>query len=116
MFWRLVVEFPSNQEIHQASLEGEYFREEIWYYRKGGLVIGVTWELFKVPIKILESIGQVTWSKVNMYAKQSRILIKTMELHDEVKKNLKTKYPYLLVDIFWISETRFILRGRIVTP
>ena len=35
----------------------------------------------------------------------------TMELHEEVKKNPKTKYPYLLVDVFQISRTRFILRG-----
>ena len=35
----------------------------------------------------------------------------TMELHEEVKMNLKTEYPYLLVDVFQISWTRFILRG-----
>ena len=34
-----------------------------------------------------------------------------MELHDEVKKNPKTEYPYLLVDVFRISGTRFILKG-----
>ena len=33
-----------------------------------------------------------------------------MELHEEVKKNPKTKYPYLLVDVFRISGMRFILR------
>ena len=35
----------------------------------------------------------------------------TMELHEEVKKNPKTKYSYLLVDVFRISRMRFILRG-----
>ena len=45
----MVVEFPSDQEIRQASLEGGYFKKENWHYRKGGLVIGV-------PIKILESV------------------------------------------------------------
>ena len=34
-----------------------------------------------------------------------------MELHEEVKKNPKTEYPYLLVYVFQISGTRFILRG-----
>ena len=34
-----------------------------------------------------------------------------MEQRDEVKKSLETKYPYLLVDVFQISRTRFILRG-----
>ena len=33
-----------------------------------------------------------------------------MELHEEVKKSLKMEYPYLQVDIFRISGTRFILR------
>ena len=60
MFWRLVVDFPSDQVVQQALLEGGYF--------------------------------------------------KTMELHEEVKKSLKTEYPYLLVDVFQISGTRFILR------
>ena len=57
MFWRLEVEFLADQEICQASLEGEYFKKKNWYYelkRKGGLVIGATWELFKVPVRILE--------------------------------------------------------------
>ena len=34
-----------------------------------------------------------------------------MELQDEVKKNLETMYPYLLVNVVRISGTRFILRG-----
>ena len=65
----LVVEFPSDQEIHQASLEGECFKKKNWYYRlkrKGGLVIGVTWVLFGVSVKILELVEQDIWSKVNM--------------------------------------------------
>ena len=37
--------------------------------RKGGLVIGDTWELFNVPVKILELVEQVYLSKVNRYAK-----------------------------------------------
>ena len=64
-----MVDSPSDQEIRQAPMEGEYFKKENWYYRKGGLVIGVTEELFKVPNRILKSIGQVTWSKINRYAK-----------------------------------------------
>ena len=28
MFWRLVVEFPSDQEIRKVLLEGEYFKEK----------------------------------------------------------------------------------------
>ena len=71
MFWRLGEESPSDQEIRKAPLEGEYFKEN-WYYGlkgKGGLVTGVTWVLFGVPFRILESVWQVTWSKVNRYAK-----------------------------------------------
>ena len=80
-------------------------------------MIGDTWELFGVPVRILELVWQVTWSKVNRYAKWSGVIIKTMELHEEVKKNSKIEYPYPLVDVFRISGTRFILRGgSIVTP
>ena len=52
----MVVNSPSDQEIHKVLLEGEYFKKENWYYRKGGLVIGVTGELFKVPVGNLESV------------------------------------------------------------
>ena len=45
------------------------------------------------------------------YAKQGGILIKKIELHEEVEKNPKTEYPYLLDDVFRISEMRFILKG-----
>ena len=72
MFWRLVVEYPSDQEIRHASLKGEYTKKENWYYelkRKGDLVIGDTWELFGVPVGILELVWQVTWSKINRYAR-----------------------------------------------
>ena len=72
MFWKLEVEFLADQEICQASLEGEYFKKKNWYYglkRKCGLVIGDTLELFNVPVKILELVEQVTWSKINRYAK-----------------------------------------------
>ena len=68
----LVIEFPSDQEIRQASLEGECFKKKNWYYelkRKGGLVIGATWELFKVPVKILELVEQVAWVRLSGYAK-----------------------------------------------
>ena len=34
-----------------------------------------------------------------------------VELHDEVKKSLETKYPYLQVDVVRILGTRFILKG-----
>ena len=54
MFWRFVVDSLSDQESEKVPLEGGYFKKDNWYYRKGGLVIGVTKELFKVPVKILE--------------------------------------------------------------
>ena len=38
----MVVDSPSDQEIRKASLKGGYFKKENWYYRKDGLVIGVT--------------------------------------------------------------------------
>ena len=63
-------------------------------------MIGVTRVWFEVFVRILESVWQVTWSKVNRYARQSWILIKIMELHEEVKKNLKMEYLYLLADVF----------------
>jgi len=34
-----------------------------------------------------------------------------MGLHEAVKENPKTEYPYLSVDVVRISRTRFILRG-----
>ena len=55
----MVIESTLDQESKEAPLKGEYFKKKNWYYglkRKGGLVIGVTWELFKVPIRILESV------------------------------------------------------------
>ena len=69
---KLAIESILDQESKEAPLEGEYFKKKNWYYglkRKGGLVIGDTWELFNVPVKILELVEQVTWSKVNRYAK-----------------------------------------------
>ena len=48
----------------EALLKGEHMRKENY-----GLVIRVTWELFKVPVKILELVRQITWSKGNRYAK-----------------------------------------------
>ena len=69
---KLTIESILDQESKEAPLEGEYFKKKNWYYglkRKGGLVIGDTWELFNVPVKILELVEQVTWSKVNRYAK-----------------------------------------------
>ena len=63
-----MVNSPSDQEIRKVSLEGEYFKKKNWYYglkRKGGLVIGVTWVLFGISIKILELVEQDIWSTVN---------------------------------------------------
>ena len=68
----MAIESTLDQESKEASLEGEYFKKKNWYYglkRKGGLVIGVTWVLFGVSIRILELVGQVTWSKINRYAR-----------------------------------------------
>ena len=62
-------------------------------------------------VKILELVWQDIWSKVHRKAKLSGVFIETMELHEEVKKNPKTEYPCLLVDVFRISRMRFILRG-----
>ena len=64
MFWRLVIDSLSDQEDKEALLKGEHMRKENY-----GLVIRVTWELFKVPAKILELIRHITWSKGNEYAK-----------------------------------------------
>ena len=64
MFWRLGVDSLLDQEDKEALLDGEHMRKENY-----GLVIRVTWELFKVPVKILELVRQITWSKGNSYAK-----------------------------------------------
>ena len=64
MFWRLVVDSLLDQEDKEAPLEGEHMRKENY-----DLVIRVTWELFKVPVKILELVRRITWSKGNKYAK-----------------------------------------------
>ena len=114
MFWRLVVDSPSDQEIRQASLEGEYSKKDNWYYglkRKGGLVIGIIWELFKVSLRILELVWQVTWSKVNKYAKWSGIIIKTMELHEKVEKNPKAENLYLFYHHLSNLEDEIYVKG-----
>ena len=57
--WKLAIESTLGQENKEALLEVEYFKKKNWYYglkRKGGLVIGVTWVLFGVPFRILESV------------------------------------------------------------
>ena len=57
--FKLVIEPTLDQESKKAPLEGEYFKKKKWYYglkMKGGLVIEITWELFGVPVKILESV------------------------------------------------------------
>ena len=64
MFWRLVVDSLLDQEDKEALLKGEHMRKENY-----GLVIRVTWELFKVPVKVLELVRQIAWSKGNSYAK-----------------------------------------------
>ena len=64
MFGRLVVDSISDQEHKEALLKGEHMRKENY-----SLVIRVTRELFKAPVKILESVWQITWSKVNRYVK-----------------------------------------------
>ena len=64
MLLRLVVDSLYDQEDKEALLKGEHMRKENY-----GLVIRVTWELFKAPIKILELVRQITWSKGNRYAK-----------------------------------------------
>ena len=53
-----------DQEDKEALLDGEHMRKENY-----SLVIRVTWELLKVPVKILELVRQITWSKGNSYAK-----------------------------------------------
>ena len=58
-----MVDSLSDQESEKAPLEGGYFKKENWYYgleRKSGLVIGVTWVLFGVYVKILKLVWQVT--------------------------------------------------------
>ena len=68
----MVIESILDQESKEVPLKDEYFKKKNWYYglkRKGGLVIRVTWVLFGVSVRILESVWQDTWSKVNRYAK-----------------------------------------------
>ena len=59
-----MIDSLSNQEDKEAPLKGEHMRKEDYV-----LVIRVTWELFKVPVKILELVRQITWSKGNKYVK-----------------------------------------------
>ena len=54
-----MVDSSSDQEIRQASLKGEYFREEIWYYRKGDLVIGVTKSYSRCPLQSWNQVGKL---------------------------------------------------------
>ena len=64
MSWRLMVDHLLDQEDKEALLKGEHMRKENY-----GLMIRVTRELFKVPVKILELVRQITWSKGNRYVK-----------------------------------------------
>ena len=59
-----MVDHLSDQEDKEALLKGEHMRKENY-----GLVIRVTRELFKAPVKVLELVRQITWSKSNRYAK-----------------------------------------------
>ena len=78
-------------------------------------MIGVTWELFKVPVKILELVKQVTLSKVikvmqwkhgGPYPTSSRI-----GLLEEVKKFSKAEYTYLFDYHFPNLEDEIHLKG-----
>ena len=59
-----MVDSISDQEDKEALLKGEHMRKENY-----GLVIRVIEELFEIPIKVLELVRQITWSKGNRYAK-----------------------------------------------
>jgi len=57
--------------------------------------------LFKVPVKVLELVRQIAWSKGDRYASKLDLYQrKMMELHEKVKKNPRTEYSHLLVDVF----------------
>ena len=64
MSWRLVVDSLLDQEDKEALLKGEHMRKENY-----DLVIRVTGELFEIPVKVLELVRQITWSKGNRCAK-----------------------------------------------
>jgi hypothetical protein len=59
-----MVDHLSDQEHKEALLDGEHMRKE-----NHSLVIRVTGELFEIPVKVLELVRQITWSKGNKYAK-----------------------------------------------
>ena len=59
-----MVDHLSDQEHKEALLDGEHMRKENYV-----LVIRVTRELFKVPVKILELVRQITWGKGNRYVR-----------------------------------------------
>ena len=112
----MVVDSLFDQEIRQAPLEGGYFKKENWYYRKDGLVIGDTWELPGVPIRILELVWQVTWSKViickarqNPYQEDGT----TRGSKEESKDEVSLSPSWRLLNL---GDEIHLKGGRIVTP
>ena len=64
----MVVEFPSDQEIRQALLEGEYFEKKEMILQTKKERWPSDWRylgVVGVPVRMLESVWQDTWSKIN---------------------------------------------------
>ena len=83
-----------DRESEKVPLEGGYFKKESWYYRKCGLVIGDTWVLFGISVKILELVWQVTWSKV-IICKVRQNPYQEDGTTQESEEDLQAEYPYL---------------------
>ena len=106
-----MVDSVLDQEHKEAPLEGEHMRKENY-----GLVIRVTWELFKVPIKILELVRQITWSKGNMYASKVDLYQDDGTAQGSKEESKDRVFPYLSRCLPNLEDEIHLKGGRIVTP
>ena len=74
-------------------------------------------ELFGVPVKILELVEQVTWSKVIGVCKVKQNLYQEDGTSQGCEEDPKAEYPYLMDHHLSNLEDEIHLKGgRIVTP
>jgi hypothetical protein len=77
---------------------------------KGGLVNGISWELFGVPAKILELVEQVTCSKV-IICKVRLNLYQEDGTTQESEEDSNTEYAYLFDHHLLNLEDEIHLKG-----
>ena len=106
-----MVDSLSDQEDKEALLKGEHMRKKNY-----GLVIRVTRELFKAPVKVLELVRQITWSKSDMYASKVDLYQDDGTARESKEESKDGVFPSLSRRLSNLEDEIHLKGGRIVTP